>query len=488
MTPARRKAVARYERRPLWWFAAAVVLFAWMFVDAVNTSDPRAPADDDLVVTGVVTGEDSNLRLPVRYTHPVTDQEIELEAIVHRSALRTEPGSAVNLIVSPGDPGDVEVVGDRVPASDVAWEATPLLLFPLAVYARRRWHRHRVEQLIASDAPSFAMLAALGPPRKGGTRPLLSLYALDAPAGAEPICSVPVLGTNETPFGALLPVEVKGSPRTHGRAVVRHLDVFWPTGRATGRGGIDRPTRQLEPNDEPAIDDRTIDAPPWSRWFKVWQIEWIVMAASVALFAFVGVITVVNARRAHDLERNGTPIVVTVIHRGESVLDVRYTNGADGSEIVTTTPVDFPEDYTVDRRYPARVDPNDPQRLRLVAEPYDALKPFVWAAVPFVTVATWLLTRAVRFERARRAARHARTRPFGGRVARVGNRVIDLEIGRFDEPGPRCTVRVGRSEIPERFHGPILVRGIPEPGRPLAVRYHDRSLAVLGPARSPTVS
>ena len=61
----------------MWWFAAAAALFAWTLVDAVSSSDPREPAEDDLVVTGVVTDDDANLRLPVKYTHPITEQEIE---------------------------------------------------------------------------------------------------------------------------------------------------------------------------------------------------------------------------------------------------------------------------------------------------------------------------------------------------------------------------------------------------------------------------
>jgi hypothetical protein len=469
------------------WFAVAVVLVAWAFVDKLTTSHPLEPSADDLVVAGVVTGEDRALRMPVKYTHPTTQQEIELDVVVHRSALRSQPGSTVELIVSPDDPDDVHVLRDRSPASDVAWELTPLAGFPLAVYLRRRWHRHRIEKLIADDTPSFAMLGALGPPRAGGTRPLLSLYALDAPAGAEPICSVPVLTTHGAPFGAVLPIEVKGSPRTHGRVVARHREVLWPTGRATGRGGIDRPLRHVEAVDEPGTDPLAIDAPPWSRWVKVWQVEWIVLAGSLALIAVAGIVTAVKAHDARALERNGTPVVVTVTKRGESVLDVTYTNGLDGREIVTTTPVQFPEDYTVGRRYPARVDPNDPARLRLLAEPYDAVEPVVWASVPFVVVSSWLASRAVRFWRARRAINRAPTRHFGGRVVRVGKRVVDLDIGMFDEPGPRCTVRIALNELPHRFHGTVLVRGSAEPGQPLAVRRDGQSLTVLGPARSPAV-
>jgi hypothetical protein len=484
-----RAAVARYERRPLLWVAAAAVLFVALVVVDASTSHAAQPHDDDVLVDAVVTGTRANGDLSVRYRHPVTRQTIEVDVDVRRAALRPPTGSTVQLIASSNDPGDVDVRGDRAATTDVVWELLPFVALPLLVYGRRRWHRRRVEQLIGDGGTSFAMLGALGPPRAGGTHPMLSLYALDAAAGSPALCAVPVLLTHGAPFDSVLAVDVKGSPRPSGRVVVRHRDsVLWPTGRAAGRAGIALPSRPAPPTTaSPTTASTTAMAlarPRWSSWARTWAVEWIAVATSIALVGLVATITLVHAADARELERTGDPIVVTVVGRGDTVVNVRY-RAADGSEITTTTPVSLPGDYTVGRRYPARVDPRDPQRLRLLAEPFDAFTPIAWATTPLVAALVWLASRALRFRRVRRRAPRRDLRRFGGRVVRMGTRVADLEIGRFDEPGARCTVRVPNVELGRLFHGEVLVGGDPAPGAALAVGAGDRSLTVLGPARCP---
>ena len=55
-------------------------------------------------------------------------------------------------------------------------------------------------------------------------------------------------------------------------------------------------------------------------------------------------------------------------------------------------PVDYPDDYDPGQKYPAVVR-DDGDLVRLLAEPYDALEPILWAAIPTAVILWWALRR-----------------------------------------------------------------------------------------------
>jgi hypothetical protein len=103
-------------------------------------------------------------------------------------------------VVLPGDGDDLQeivvgwivMVGAAVAAATTRWTAIA-----------------RTERMIRAS-PSFAMLAALWSNGRVRYQVECSLYALDAAAGAEPLCTFPVLTSGGLPAdGPAFPVEVR---------------------------------------------------------------------------------------------------------------------------------------------------------------------------------------------------------------------------------------------------------------------------------------
>jgi hypothetical protein len=212
----------------------------------------------------------------------------------------------------------------------------------------------------------------------------------------------------------------------------------------------------------------------------------LVLAAG-ALVAAVTAVTVAHASDARRLERGGVAVVAEVVdHKGDDTVVVpRYHNGRD---VVARAPSDFASEYRRGVRVPIHVDPEDPTRARLAAEPYDATEPITWAAIPLVFAVGFCISRWWSW---RRNAATARAGPWWSVSTR---RILDGELtttlGIENHDGDVvCAVRVpnvepGRGAQDDR----LVAAGDAEPGAPIALWDHaGHPIAVSGCARAPEV-
>lgn len=469
----RSPAVRRYLWGPIVWPALALVTFGSFFVfEDLRWSRPhRLDPERETPVVGTAVDDDGETK--VRYRHPVTGQEVVAPLWVWDERHRPEAGDEVALVADNADPLSVDVAGDRFPVTE------NLLVYALWVvgasvpFVARRFAVWRTERLAASSAPTFAMAGTLVRSSVLG-RCQLQLFALDAPQGGEPLCSVRVLTTAHAPLAQrTFPVEVKGSPRPLGRVVAQTGGVvLWPAGRALGRrSGRGRPRvaggppTPLLPGERPLV--------PWRGdrivFFKAAAVATI---ASALLFAVVFASTLRNGRRSDEISREGIPVVGEVVGHADDddVVVLRYER--DGVRTARAG-VDFASDYPVGIRYPMRLDPLETDRARLAAEPYDANEPRVWAAVPLGGAAVWLGHRWRTWRRIRHAATcgpwwHARATSMYHDGRRGLTAVIAGDDVIAGVPVGPLPAHSGQGE-----RTPVIVAGELEPGGPAALWWDE---------------
>jgi hypothetical protein len=218
---------------------AAVAAFAVLLLtlDARQAAADNEPFASSVELTGTVTDANPDARVvDITYTD-AGGTTIAAASYIHGLVPFPATGDRVALEVSTREPTAVRLVDDRR-----TWHAElPLygagVLLALVFVASRQWHVRRLERLMASPAPSYAMLGAVSPPAGLARRWRLHLYALDAPAGAPPVCAVALVAVPSMPSG-FLTVDVKGAPRPQGLVAVRaDGEVLWPRGRALARTG-----------------------------------------------------------------------------------------------------------------------------------------------------------------------------------------------------------------------------------------------------------
>ena len=325
------------------------------------------------------------------------------------------------------------------------------------------------------DEPAFAMLGAIAPATRIRRRPVLHLYALDAPAGAPSLCATRLLASAGCPLaGPAFPVEVKGVPRQWGRVVARagaDGDVLWPAGTTRPQGASPRPERVVDPVPPAPID--AVERPeltptpygsPRHRLTPV-AVTWCAVAASLVLGIVVTAVLLV--RSASD----GTPdgwvdALGEVVDRGDVSVELVYRAG--GRERTAAASVLYPEDYTVGRRYPVTYDPDQPSHVRLREESYDLSYPLFFAWLPAAGAAIALAVVVRRDRRTRALAEHGPWSrldlwhvPGGGTL--IGTRsagYVRAEIPPHRQSWPTYVpLQAGR----------LRVVGRPEPGEVVAV-------------------
>lgn len=239
-------AVRRWLRHPALWSVAGLVLAVWLvLLDArgvrIDEDDldrgPRAEARP-------VADWDGDANLDVTYVHP-SGQVVRASTHVFRTELLPEPGQSVAVRVSAKDPTSVRLVGDRYdPGAPAAYF---LFALPGMVgWVARRRSLRTSERSATEPSVTYQMRAVASSPGWWSWRWRLHLYALDSPAGAEPVCSVPLIAEPST-LGDRT-VEVKGTPRPWGRVVpydAESGEVLWPSGRCLRTHGWGR--RSVEP-------------------------------------------------------------------------------------------------------------------------------------------------------------------------------------------------------------------------------------------------
>jgi hypothetical protein len=125
-------------------------------------------------------------------------------------------------------------------------------------------------------------------------------------------------------------------------------------------------------------------------------LTWLAVSGVCGLLVTATVMAV-SLRGARVTERwvaDGRRAVATIVGRNERSVAVNVTD-ADGSGVsLMAAPVDYPDDYDPDQKYPAVVR-EDEGVVRLLAEPYDALEPILWAAIPTAVILWWALRRFI---------------------------------------------------------------------------------------------
>ena len=123
-------------------------------------------------------------------------------------------------------------------------------------------------------------------------------------------------------------------------------------------------------------------------------LAWLAVCGVCGLLV-TATVTVVSVRGARVTERwvaDGRRAVATIVGRNEQSVNVNVID-ADGSGLrLMAAPVDYPDDYDPGQKYPAVVR-KDGDLVRLLAEPYDALEPILWAAIPTAVILWWALRR-----------------------------------------------------------------------------------------------
>ena len=477
-------AVARHRNTALWLPVAALALFGWFFVteDLPASRPERVDRPDEVAADGRVLGETTGGALEVRYTHPVTGQEVIAEVYVWDGDLAGEPGRTIRLVADRDDPLAATAAGDVMP-----WHTNGVVYLVWLAGAAlpaltRRYGVWRSERLAGALSPGFAMAGVVTASPRRRFRCDLHLYPLDAPEHAPPVCTIAVLTTGGARLGGhVFPVEAKGFPRPLGRVVARTGEaVLWPVGRASRRAVHPRPSgpvRAVSPlwaAERPSTTRRSGGVPAVGR-------EVGVLGACLAALAIAVVVTSVNRADARAVATDGRPVVGEVVDHEETDTVVVLQYEKAGATGVTRAPADFAGEYRKGTRYPVHLDPDDPARARLDAEPYDAVEPIAWLALPAMAASGLVWSRWRSWRRNRAVAAEG---PWWSALARVGDREGEVVVTDLDG-GVVCGVVVhpARSSVPAGEPVGVVVAGNAEPGTPVAVwRAGGWALPVVLPA------
>jgi len=198
-----------------------------------------------------------------------------------------------------------------------------------------------------------------------------------------PVCTVPVLSTASVPFGVAFQVEVKGIPRPHGQVLVHAPSgTLWPAGRALGRGGQPRPTLIATPHPVRHAEPTPASGVPRQAMTGRVMLGYLAGVGAVGLMTVVVAGTMIGAADARRREAAEPRVLAEVVDRRDwdLELDVEYQDR--GQQVSAVASAGYPLDFTEGRLYPAIVE--GPNRVWLLAEPYDPREPIMWAYVPLV--------------------------------------------------------------------------------------------------------
>jgi hypothetical protein len=369
-------ATVRWLLGVLPWVVAITVVLVVMERDdrlaeiELLTRGPFAPAT-------IVAGEDDETQ--ARYPHEVVGQ---VSADIDSGGAAA--GDSVAVAYDIDDPYRVEPRDGRPRRDLTPWIVVGAVLVAAGSCAAAQWSARRQRQLAADESTAFSMLATIHHSRLSIV-PRLSLYALDSATGERPVCTIRLADIRvDGPGDACFPVDVKGIPRPTGLVVVRCGDeVLWPRGRALVVARHRRPERVTAPAVREARNVRQFLA-----WLAVCGVCGLMVTATVTILSLHG------ARMTERWVAEGRRAVATIVGSNEQSVNVDVVT-ANGSGVrLMAAPVDYPDDYDPGQKYPAVVR-EDGRLVRLLAEPYDAVEPILWAAVPTAVVLWWALRRLI---------------------------------------------------------------------------------------------
>jgi hypothetical protein len=213
----------------------AGVIFVLALIGAAGSilgarEDERFQRRADVTEATVVEGGD-DLHVAVQY---LVDGAtiVELAPVVDPEPY--EVGELVEVRYDPDRPTRVELVEQPYDLATPLAFFAGLALIALVAGAVVVWRTMRLVRLAGSTATSFAFTGRLRHQDRTVRREQtwVLLAALDSPAGAPPVASVPLLPGQVLPESAPFQALVKGDVRDGGTAVVLAEDrVLWPSGR-----------------------------------------------------------------------------------------------------------------------------------------------------------------------------------------------------------------------------------------------------------------
>ena len=426
-------ALRRHRLRPYCWLAITAAIIIIPLVRSVQEiqADRRHREQWPRVVGTVpVSYEAGRHEVPVQYRHPVTGQLVETKVVVVRESLLPEPGGEFTVAADPANPDRIVTPGDGDEGRDLVLGPIVILGAVLAAGFARWRSVSRMKRMVTSSRPSFAMLAALHPGGLWGRQVRCSLYALDGGPGAMPVCTFVTLVTAGLPInGPAFPVEVRGRPVPGGLLVARAGErILWPMRRPLTRGDRARPERMVEYpiTLPPAGAPPRSDARPLSLFLSCgWLAPAFVLIAVVATIVTPPQLAA-GSRGSDKLRDQGRAVVAEVVGKQGRKLTVRYDGGPDVGLLQTVT--DGARRRVLGRLYPAHVDPADPSKLRLDADPYEVAGPLSYL------LSWWGITVLVVWPRLRwwlQARRAARSGPWYGAVVSYekGNLFLHAAVG-----------------------------------------------------------
>ncbi len=330
------------------------------------------------IAWGTIVSVDHN-QPQVSYTHGVVG-----DVVADIDAGDAEVGDEIVMAYDVNDPYRVEARDRHVRRDLAPWIVAGGIVVVAGSFAAMQWSARRQRSLAADESTAFSMLGTIHHSRLSVV-PRLSLYALDSVAGDRPVCTIRLADIRvDGPGDVCFPVDVKGIPRPTGLVVPRVGDtVLWPRGRALVGARHQRPGRVGTPEIREAGNVRK---------FLTWLA--VCGACGLLLTATVAVVSTRGARITEKWVADGRRAVATIVSRNERSVNVDVVvDDSTRPAVLMAAPVDYPEDYDPGQRYPAVV--GDGDRVRLLAEPYDAVEPILWAAIPSAVLLWWAARRFI---------------------------------------------------------------------------------------------
>lgn len=360
-----------------WIVVVTAALLVW---EVGDRRDQSRLLSDSPIAWGTIVSIDHD-QPQVTYTHGVVG-----DVVADVDAANVHVGDEIVVAYDVDDPYRVEPRARDVRRDLAPWIVAGGIVAVAGSLAAMQWSARRQRSLAADDSTAFAMLGAIHH-SKLSVVPRLSLYPLDSVAGERPVCTLRLADIRvDGPADACFPLDVKGIPRPTGLVVTRVGDtVLWPRGRALVGARYQRPTRVTAPEIREAGNVRTF-------------LTWLAVCGACGLLvtATVAVVSTRGARVTEKWVAEGRRAVATIVSRNERSVnvDVVVVDDSTRPAVLMAAPVDYPEDYDPGQRYPAVVG-DDGERVRLLAEPYDAVEPILWAAIPTAVLLWWAARRLI---------------------------------------------------------------------------------------------
>ncbi|HTN99695.1 MAG TPA: hypothetical protein VL068_03370 [Microthrixaceae bacterium] len=395
-------------------YLAAALLILGGAIAAIDISESRGygiVGSGEHEVSGRVKEVDGELK--VSYRHPLTHQDVVVPLWID-SLPEPKSGDTAEIIVG-DDPLDVELKGDSyLSMAEDPYFYVAVLALAAAVLLGASWRVLAIRRLVRARSTPRSMMAVVSTESLWRRRAaVLNLYEMSAPAGALPVCSVPLATFGDIGIGQKFRVDVVGTPRPRRRVAARtSTSLLWPRRRALSK------RHSLHPvPDSPMVEAGarrpagTPGRPPSMRsTLERLRNPILATAAASVLFAVGTVGTVIGSAESKQFASTATVKIAEVTGYDEDEIMVRLKILDSDRRVEIEAPFIDPMP-PIGMQYQVLVAPGPGKGGKLedaqfVAFPYDAVEPIVWASIPLVVALVWLAVTVAVIRRVRRVARH----------------------------------------------------------------------------------